>query len=36
YETNVYFQNQAMFESISALQKKDKALQDHNNSLLKK
>ncbi|EOA13901.1 hypothetical protein CARUB_v10027017mg [Capsella rubella] len=28
--------NQAMFESISALQKKDKALQDHNNSLLKK
>ncbi|CAH8362061.1 unnamed protein product [Eruca vesicaria subsp. sativa] len=28
--------NQAMFESISALQKKDKALQDHNNTLLKK
>nr|CAD47850.1 MADS-box protein FUL-b [Brassica oleracea var. botrytis] len=28
--------NQAMFESISALQKKDKALQDHNNALLKK
>ncbi|KAH0900166.1 hypothetical protein HID58_049734 [Brassica napus] len=28
--------NQAMFESISALQKRDKALQDHNNTLLKK
>ncbi|CAN8264883.1 unnamed protein product [Cochlearia groenlandica] len=28
--------NQAMFESISALQKQDKALQDHNNTLLKK